>query len=263
MTGIRFGLGLGGLVSPAAANGPTPAQLAETFLAGETGFYYDLLQGASLWQDTSATTAAGIGDPVGRADDFGAGGNNVTQASGAARPVRVANGAQGNGSSMFMETSVPILPDGGVTEGTLIAQITALSGTSNEIVMGVNQAAGGRFYISINPSGYVSAGIGNISYTTAQNAAANTGSGDLTGVLSITYNASEFVAYWNGVSFYTGSPSWGTVSAIPVYLFSQNYSQTPGAANFFSGIIHRAGAVQRALTDTEVAYFSDTWSEAA
>ena len=57
------------------------------FAAGEDGFWLDPSDLSTLWQDTSGTTPAAVGDPVGRIDDKSGNGNNAIQGTAANRPI--------------------------------------------------------------------------------------------------------------------------------------------------------------------------------
>lgn len=54
---------------------------------------YDLQDTGSLWQDTAGTTAAGVGDPLGRIDDQSGNGNHLLQGTTAAKPTLQNDGA--------------------------------------------------------------------------------------------------------------------------------------------------------------------------
>lgn len=59
-------------------NATSAFDLADLFSGGQDGLRWDIQDLGTLWQDTAATTAAGVGDPVGRVDDVSGNGRNGT-----------------------------------------------------------------------------------------------------------------------------------------------------------------------------------------
>lgn len=246
-------------VVPALSGGgaPGPAALATTFLGGQTGFYEDLAQGASLFQDTAAITPSGVGDPIGRANDYGPGGNNATQASGSARPVRVATAGSFNGSSHFLLT--PFVPD---TSGiTMMARFSVDAGSSNiGDAIGMHDTDNASVYciLSVDASGQPRCIVG-LSNSIALYASDIRGAGFVN--LAATCDGSTIRLYLDGTEVATAA----TVGVIPVfYPFAVGARNRIGSifTSFFDGEIEKAAAVNRVLTPTEISDFSDNWSAA-
>jgi len=80
---LSLGLRLGGSASGAGSSAFDPASL---FSSGEVGDVWNPYDSGSTWQDTSATTAAGLGDDVARIDGL-AGNANLLQATSGSRPT--------------------------------------------------------------------------------------------------------------------------------------------------------------------------------
>jgi hypothetical protein len=91
MTSVAYGLAFPATRGMLAfhASGFDPTML----FAGDTGGWWDPSDSATMWQDTSATTPAGVDDPVARIDDKSGNGNHLLQASASARPLLRNSGA--------------------------------------------------------------------------------------------------------------------------------------------------------------------------
>ena len=75
------------LISYRAASGGI-TDLSELFSAGEAGFWYDLQDMSTLWQDDAGTISVTTdGDPIGRIDDKSGNGNHAVQATATSRPI--------------------------------------------------------------------------------------------------------------------------------------------------------------------------------
>ena len=59
-------------------NATSSFDLADLFSGGQDGLRWNIQSLGTLWQDTAATTPAGVGDPVGRVDDISGNGRNGT-----------------------------------------------------------------------------------------------------------------------------------------------------------------------------------------
>lgn len=64
----------------------SPSILA-MFASGEAGAFYDTADLSTMYQDSAGTTAAVVGQPVGRINDKSGRGNHATQATTAAQPI--------------------------------------------------------------------------------------------------------------------------------------------------------------------------------
>jgi lysophospholipase L1-like esterase len=76
-----------------SGEGPTALDMGlnvagELFGNGEQGFWYDLNDDSTIFQDSAGTTLASWGDPVGRVNDKSGNGNNRVQTDNAKRPIR-------------------------------------------------------------------------------------------------------------------------------------------------------------------------------
>jgi len=101
MTQLR-GLGLGLGLQPRHLETGVPFSLPTFLKAQSDGFYFDLTNLSSTWQDTSATTPADdVGEAIGRINDLRGAGTprNGLQSTSANRPLRQSNGAQFDNSN--------------------------------------------------------------------------------------------------------------------------------------------------------------------
>jgi len=94
------------------------------FASGEQGFWYDVQDLSTMWQDAAGTIPAEVGYIVGRLDDKSGNGNHATQATAGLCPILRQNGTTGkyylefDGSDDNLVTSVPF---GSATELSVFA----------------------------------------------------------------------------------------------------------------------------------------------
>lgn len=69
------------------SGGDSAAAVRALFAAGEQGAWYDPSDLSSMYQDSAGTTAAVVGQPVGKILDKSGRGNHATQATSASRPT--------------------------------------------------------------------------------------------------------------------------------------------------------------------------------
>ena len=113
------------LTSNAPATGASAYDPAALF-SGAAGAYYDFGDAASVWQDSAATVAGAVGQPIGRVNDKSGNGNHATQTTAGARPLLQADGAgrsyvQGDGVDDWLRGTYAMT--GNWTRVTLFRQV--------------------------------------------------------------------------------------------------------------------------------------------
>jgi hypothetical protein len=129
----------------------------------------------------------------------------------------------------------------------------SLAGT--QVIAGLSGSSTARFFIGVNTSGFLCAGVGNDSTTTI------VGSTDIrgtTGVAMLVEEGSTVTLYWNGVVQYTGALSGAPSTTIPYCYGSLNNNGTAGS--FYGGDIYGVISLQRAFTAGERTSILSYWS---
>ena len=126
---------------------------------------------------------------------------------------------------------------------------------STQVISGLSGSGSGRFFIAVNTSGFLCAGVGNNSTTTI------VGSTDIrgeTGVAMLVQEGSTITLYWNDVVQYTGALSGAPSTTQPYFYGCLNNNGTAGS--FYGGDIYQVVSLQRAFTPGERAGLLTSWS---
>lgn len=128
---------------------------------------------------------------------------------------------------------------------------------ASDVAIGSQASTSTRCYIGTNASGVLGGGVGTENSATI----IDSGAADIrgvAGVAALSFDGSTVKLYWNGAKVYEGAQSGTPTTTIPIMLGALNNNGT--AASFLDGDVYDALAIQRCLTESEVAQLSTAFA---
>ncbi|WP_116082142.1 hypothetical protein [Tropicimonas sp. IMCC34011] len=208
-------------------------------------FEYHDFQRDPLFLTTNGQTLAGVSDPVGLAVD-NRGGNNATQPTAAARPIRSAAGLDFNGSVQYLLSGITTS-----TAMTALVMVTVGSG-STQFALGVNQGSSDRFYLG-TANGEVVWGVGNENTSDLTSGFDATGQ---TGVIWLTMDGSNIRGGWNGTELLNKGQVGAVQEGMTPAIGALRNQATGARGDHWNGPIRQMLICQEALMTEQVAAWS-------
>ena len=226
-----------------------PSSLFEN---SEDGAVYDVSLASSLFQErtgASATTPAGVGDPVGTILDQSGNGNHAVAPSDAARPLlqRDSNNKlylDFDGTDDYFDTNYDVAS--GTTDLLLSASAKRDETSGIRNVLGSRDSTSERAYIATSSSD------GFVGWEDATDTSSTFAPSTDKFVFVVQGSDNSFTAYGDGTvsnsGTSTGTPTF--TSTTNVYLGTFNDAGTP-STGYWNGRIYGASVIDRELTGTE------------
>jgi hypothetical protein len=255
---MRIGLGIGLPCGGWRSSAWTPASL---FAASEAGAWYDPSDLATIWQDSSRTTAGAVDSPVGALDDKSGNGHHLTQATADARPILRQSGGmyylERDGSDDRMATGTVFTLQAGWTLAAA-ARFTAGADTQSRGILALTQTGNVTNYFMLGMRQSVEAGRSAlrganaspaVSLTTV-NAATNSYPAATPAVIVSRFQALSHDFRLNGTTLGSVATTWDAQTVADEQLVFGNQTQTadPVPANLYAAV-----ALQRIPSADELA----------
>jgi hypothetical protein len=201
---------------------------------------YNFQTGSSLWQDTSASTAAAIADPIGRVNDL-VGSANFLQATSGNRGIRRSGGIELDGSNDNLEYTSAQLVTGSWTVELWVTPLNT-SGTKTWFMCGTSASLYGLLirrestsFVSYIVDGFTDYGITGGTVSSGSEAQ-----------VVVTFNGTIRTLYVNGSSV-------GTSTQSPSRLGSYQYIGSHGSVGEYSpDTIRKLKIYSSALSGSDV-----------
>lgn len=243
---LKIVVATGGTTAAAAA-AFSPLSL---FAGGETGFWYDGADNATLWQDAAGTTASADTEVVGKWDDKDGGvATNATQATTANKPTNQAGGLLNfDGVDDYLNSSFVL-----GTSGSVFARVVVpASAAAPKYCAGTGTTGTKRAWLGVTSAGLANASIGSTAISGAVNLFGTTA------VIGLTWDGTTVTLYVNGSSVNSGAQGSNTAGTNAIWVGGFNSAGT--LANPWPSDISDVLVTNDVLTPTEVADLNTYWS---
>lgn len=192
--------------------------------------------------DNAANTT--IVDSTGNSNGTLNGGNNTADLSIAGK---INSTLLLDGVSDYVDTGL-VWPGG--KQGAISLWLKRDNSGTDDVCVGSMHSGGGRFYVGVNPSGYIGTGIGSNTFLTHHSGITAT-----TGVwfhVVVTFDGSTVEIYVDGNLKHSGSQSGEPNTVQPAYIGTINNTGTPSSTYFFNGSVDDLRFFSRKLSYMEV-----------
>lgn len=135
---------LAGVIASGRAKAFNPASL---FAGGVDGLFLDPSVTSSVWQDTSATTPAGNGDPIGRLSDLSGNGNHATQSTATKRPIYTIGSGLYSSEGDATDDVLATTAGGGPTSAFMLVMAARLDSMPGNRYLVYNKASGNNGFV--------------------------------------------------------------------------------------------------------------------